>query len=191
MGTAGRVGVYPGTFNPPTPAHLEIAAAARRRHRLQRVDLAVSRISLGKEDLERPLLEHRVAVLEADVAEVDWLAVVVTDARLIVEIARGYDVVIMGADKWAQVRDASWYRSPADRDRALAELPVLAIAPRPPYTVPVEHLLDVPPDLTEVSSTAARDGRRDLMTPAAARFDEQTGAWTDPARYERWLAGKC
>jgi hypothetical protein len=25
------------------------------------------------------------------------------------------------------------------------------------------------------------------MTPAAARFDDLTGAWTDPQRYERWL----
>ena len=33
----------------------------------------------------------------------------VTDAQLIVDIARDYDVVVMGADKWAQVRDAAWY----------------------------------------------------------------------------------
>lgn len=187
MGNAARSGVYPGTFSPLTWAHLEIATAARERHRLDRVDLTISRIALGKEKLSRPTLEHRLNVLRADVALHDWLAVVVTDAGLVIDIARGYDVVIMGADKWAEVGDEAWYRSVADRDRALAELPTLAIAPRPPHSVPAEHLLEVPPELTAVSSTAARSGRRDLMTPAAARFDDLTGAWTDPQRYERWL----
>jgi hypothetical protein len=187
MGNATRAGVFPGTFNPPTRAHLEIASAARDRHRLDRVDLAVSRVALGKETLSRPTLEHRLGVLRADVAEHEWLAVVVTDARLVVDIARGYDVVIMGADKWAQVGDEVWYDSVAQRDRALAELPALAIAPRLPHPTPAEHLLDVPHDLDAMSSTAARSGRRDLMTSAASRFDELTGAWTDPERYERWL----
>jgi nicotinic acid mononucleotide adenylyltransferase len=191
MGTAERVGVYPGTFNPPTPAHFEIAAAARRQHGLDRIDLAVSRVALGKEDLERPLFEHRVAVLRTDAAAHEGLRVLVTDDRLIVDIARGYDVVIMGADKWAQVNDSDWYESPAERDRAVAGLPDLAIAPRPGYRVPARYLLDVPDELAQVSSTAARSGRRDLMSPAAARFDEETGAWTDPDRYERWLRGQC
>lgn len=191
MGTTERVGVYPGTFNPPTPAHLEIAASARRQHHLDRVDLAVSRIALGKERLERPLFEHRVAVLRAEAEGHDWLQVVVTGARLIAEIARGYDVVVMGADKWAQVNDPEWYETPAARDLAVAQLPTLAIAPRPGYEVPPEHLLDVPSHLAEVSSTAARSGRPELMSLAAARFDEDTGAWTDPDRYERWLSEQC
>jgi len=25
------------------------------------------------------------------------------------------------------------------------------------------------------------------MAPEAAAFDDQTGAWTDPLRYERWI----
>ena len=31
-----------------------------------------------------------------------------------------------------------------------------------------------------------RAGSGDWMAPAARRFDEETGAWTDPARYEAW-----
>lgn len=187
MGRVERTGVYPGTFNPPTLAHLAIAAAARARHRLDRIDLTVSRVALGKGCLERPILEDRLDVLRAEAAEHEWLAVVLTDAALIVDIAHGYDVVIMGADKWAQVRDQAWYDSPAERDRALAELPTLAIAPRPPHQVPEEHQLAVSPELGTISSTLARDGHRDLMTPAAVRFDELSGAWSDRARYERWL----
>ena len=191
MGTAERVGVYPGTFNPPTPAHIEIARAARHQHDLDRVDLAVSRVALGKEDLERPVFEHRLEVLRAEASAHEWLEVVVTDVRLIADIARGYDVVIMGADKWAQVNDPGWYETPADRDRAVARLPTPAIAPRPGYDIPPQYALEVPTGLGEVSSTKARSGRRDLMTRAAARFDEETGAWTDPDRYERWLIEQC
>jgi len=190
MASVGRTGVYPGSFNPPTRAHLAIAAAARDRHRLDRIDLAVSRVALGKGAPTRPTLEDRLDVLRADMADHHWLAVVVTDAALIVDIARGYDVVVMGADKWAQVRDESWYDSVTERDRALAALPTLAIAPRPPYQVPAEQLLAVAPEMGAISSTLARDGRRDLMTPAAARFDELTGAWSDPDRYERWLSAR-
>ena len=36
-----RLGVYPGSFNPPTVAHLEIALTAREHHGLHRVDFAV------------------------------------------------------------------------------------------------------------------------------------------------------
>ncbi|MCA1707478.1 MAG: hypothetical protein LC808_31105, partial [Actinobacteria bacterium] len=48
-----------GSFNPLTIAHLAIAEEARERLMLDRVDLVVSRVALGKEDLARPLLhEH-------------------------------------------------------------------------------------------------------------------------------------
>jgi phosphopantetheine adenylyltransferase len=190
MASVGRTGVYPGSFNPPTRAHLAIAAAARDRHRLDRIDLAVSRVALGKEALVRPTLEDRLTVLRADIADHEWLTVVLTDDALIADIARGYDVVIMGADKWAQVRDEAWYDNPAERDRALAELPTVAIAPRPPHQVPAAQLLTVAPELGAISSTLARSGRRDLMSPAAARFDELSGAWSEPDRYERWLSAR-
>ena len=48
----------------------------------------------------------------------------------------------------------------------------------PAHDVPAEHRLDVPDHLLEVSSTAARAGRRDWMAPAAFRHDVATGAWT-------------
>ena len=60
-----RVGIYPGSFNPPTIAHLAIAAAARDQRSLDRVVLAHSHRVLGKGEVERPLFRHRVEVLEA------------------------------------------------------------------------------------------------------------------------------
>jgi nicotinate-nucleotide adenylyltransferase len=179
-----RTGVYPGSFDPPTRAHLEIALAARDAHGLSRVDLAVSAVPLGKEPTSVPRFEERVEVIRASIETHDGLGFVVTDARLIVDIADGYDVVVMGADKWAQVNDPSWYGGDiAARDEAIARLPDLAIAPRPPHHIPDRHRLPVADDLLEVSSTAARAGRTEWMTDAARAFDRATGAWTEPHRY--------
>ena len=82
-----------------------------------------------------------------------WLRVVVIDARLIADIADGYDAVVMGADKWAQVVDPAWYGDdPTERDRALARLPRVAVAPRHGHPIaehplpggPVAHELVLP-----------------------------------------------
>jgi hypothetical protein len=186
---AERVGVFPGTFNPLTVAHLAIATAARQQRRLARVVLAVSVSPIGKEHVDRPRFADRLAVLhEEATASGGWLDVIVTDHRLLVDIAAGFDVLIMGADKWAQVNDPAYYGgSPGARDAAIAALPELAIAARPPTAVPPEHALDVDMEHAPVSSSAVRAGRHDWMSPAAAAFDARTSAWTDPARYDAWL----
>lgn len=186
-----RVGIYPGSFNPPTRAHVAIARAALEQRGLDRVVLAHSPSVLGKSDVERPLFRHRVAVLEAVAAdEAPWLAAAVTEHRLLADIAAGYEVLVMGADKWHQIQELQWYGgSEAERDAAIARLPELAIAPRPPLEVPDRWALAVPDEaVAGVSSTEARAGRLDLMAPAARRFAEATGAWIDPDRYERYLA---
>lgn len=184
------IGAYPGSFNPPTLAHLAVADAARRAHGLERVDLVVSQRPLDKEHVERPLLEHRLEVLERTAARLAWLDVHLTHHQLLVDIAAGYDVLILGADKWHQLHDERYYASSAARDAALVRLPTLAVAPRPPWTVPAGVALEIPERFAEVSSTRARAGARELMAPEAAAFDVRTGAWTEPDRYERWLAAR-
>jgi hypothetical protein len=179
-----RRGCYPGSFNPPTVAHLAIADAARRTAALDVVDLVVSRVPLGKGAVEVPTLDDRVAVLEAVAASRPWLGVRLTDDRLLVDIASGYDVLVMGADKWAQVRDPVWYESVAARDHALARLPArVLVAPRLGFAAEGAEVLDLGDDHGAVSSSAARDGASHLMLPEAAAFDAETGAWSDPDRY--------
>lgn len=174
-----RRGAYPGSFDPPTRAHLAVAEAARRRHRLDRVDLVVSRVALVKGPPRTPTLAQRVAVLEELATRVGWLGVVVSDRQLIVELAEGYDVVVMGADKWRQVGDPAFYGGdPAARDAAIARLPTVAVAPRPPWSAPTALLLDVASTHHDVSSTRARAGERSLMVPEAAEADLRHGWWT-------------
>ena len=168
-------GVYPGSFDPLTVAHLAIAEAAVRAASLDRVDLALSRVALGKEQGAHASLEARAAAIRraARARARSWLAVTITDAQLIVDIAAGYDVVVMGADKWAQVRDPAWYPGGrAARDAALALLPRVLVAPRPGFAAEVgtgAELLDIDPDLGHISSTRARAGEHHLIVPDARR----------------------
>ncbi len=188
-----RTGAYPGSFNPLTVAHLSIAEAAREELDLDRVDLVVSRVALAKEHVEHPALHHRLGVLHQAARRLPWLGVVLSEAQLVVDLAAGYDAVILGADKWAQVQDPAFYGgSRRRRDEALDRLPLVALARRGPHPLPTMpgrvHVLEVP-GAAGISSTGARAGRTHWMAPEAAEFDRLTGAWSDPPRYRRWLAG--
>lgn len=187
-----RRGVYPGSFDPPTIAHLAIARAALEQRNLDQVVLMVSRLAIGKEHVSLPRFEDRLAVLHRVCETESWLGVAVTEQRLIADIASGYDAVIMGADKWAQVNDPVFYAGSGSAMRAAVEsLPDPAVAPRPPFELPPGLGLVLPGELHPVSSSGVREASRaEWMTPAAAAFDAETGAWTDQQRYERWLEGR-
>jgi hypothetical protein len=179
-GAHGRVACYPGSFNPPTVAHLAIARAVVESGAVARVDLVVSRVALAKEHVQHPPLDARLDVLRRVAStRAGWLGVALTDHQLLVDVARGYDLLVLGADKWAQVLDPAFYGgSSAARDAAVAALPPLAVVTRPGH----EHVelpagakvLELPPEVAHASSTAVRDGRHDLMLPEAA----DAGWWT-------------
>jgi hypothetical protein len=188
------IGCYPGSFNPPTHAHLALARTAVEACGLERVDLVVSTVALAKEAVDRPRFTDRLAVLEEVVAaRSPWLGLVVTDRQLLAEIAAGYDVLVLGADKWAQVLDPVFYGgSEAARDQAVASLPTLAVAERHGLPMPEGAVrLPVAADIRVVSSTGVReDGRLEWMVAEALAFDRATGAWSDPARYDAWAGGR-
>jgi hypothetical protein len=159
-------GCYPGSFDPLTIAHVAVADAARRQCGLDELELVVSRVALAKEAGHHAPIEARVAAIEAIAAAGrPWLSARVTDSRLVADIAEGYDVCVVGADKWHQLLDVAFYDgSAARRDDALARLPRLAVAPRAGFALPELDgvvVLDVDASLAEVSSTAVRDGRFD------------------------------
>ena len=153
-----RLAAYPGTFDPPTIAHLAVAEAAWRACGVDRVVLVLSRDPIGKG--RATPLEERLATLRTLVRDIEWLDVDVSDHRLIADVAEGYDVVVMGADKWAQVLDPSFHPDEDTWRASLARLPRVAVARRGDEPVPGDVVvLDV--DLPQVSSTAVREGRAD------------------------------
>lgn len=159
-------GVFPGSFDPLTVAHLAIADAAVSRFDLERLDLVISRLALAKDHAGHAPVEERVAAIDAAArAGRPWLHAAVTDRRLIADIAEGYDVCVLGSDKWHQLWDPAFYAdSVTERDAALARLPKLAVAVRDGMPLPTDApvvLLDVAPEHGGVSSTAVREGRDD------------------------------
>ncbi len=156
------VGVYPGSFDPLTVAHLTVAQCAVRQLELDRIDLAISRATLGKAHLGDRTLADRVAAIERAARTRPWLGVVVLDASLVADIAAGYVAVVLGADRWAQVVDPVRYGGDAAaRDAAVLALPRVAVAPRGSVEVPDDLRLVVPDHIADVSATAVREGRTD------------------------------
>ncbi|NNE94835.1 MAG: hypothetical protein HKN24_02290 [Acidimicrobiales bacterium] len=154
-------------------AHLDLSEAVREQRHVDMVVWTLSTDALGKRAQAGPTVEQRRAVLEEIARDYPWLEVQVTDAQLISDIAIGFDVVVMGADKWDQINDPIWYPSATARDEAIAALPEVAVAPRPPHPLPSEHAVRFENNEL-VSSTAARAGAHHLMLPQALA----SGLWT-------------
>lgn len=191
-----RTGVYPGSFDPPTVAHLAVAEAALAAGRLDRIVWVVSQQALGKEGRHTATADERVLALTALAGERPWLSARVTSERLLADISEGYDTLVVGADKWAQVIDPAWYGgSPEARDAALARLPGVLVAPRPPHPLPpvggpVVAVLELHPVHAEVSSTAVRGGRTEWLAPGVEWAPEASATSPeDPQDYCRRMPG--
>ncbi len=182
-----KIGIYPGSFNPPTFAHAAIAEAALDSHGLSRLDIVVSESALGKDDVSHPRLSDRIRVLRSSFERFDNIEVKVTEKQLLSDMSQGYDLLVLGGDKWAQIQELRWYADGQDRERALSMLPAITIAARSNINIPEELRLEVAQEhVQNISSTAARAGRHHMMTEAALAFAKETGAWVDTSRYEQW-----
>lgn len=157
-----RRAAFPGTFDPLTTAHLAIADAVREELAVDVVELVLSLDPIGKRS--RTTVHERRAAIERRRGDRPWLLARLTEHRLVADIADGYDVVVLGADKWLQLHEPSFYGSAAAMRAALRRLPTVALAPRAgvrlPEALPV-HVLAVPAEFHSVSSTAVREGRTD------------------------------
>ena len=137
--------VFPGSFNPPTLAHLAMLREARVYAEKciggrWQVYAALSRQIVDKETVERMTLLDRVLLLERVLAShVSHAGVVLLNRGLYVEQAQGIRAAfpqvrrltfLVGFDKIVQILDPRYY---TERDSALRELFALAqllVAPR-------------------------------------------------------------
>lgn len=160
-----RHGVYPGSFDPLTVAHVAIADAAREQCALDVLELVVSHAPLAKEDRHQPPVAERLAGIRAATRDRVWLQARATTAQLLADIAEGHDLLVVGADKWHQLHDPRFYGGSESAMRAaLARLPPVAVAPRAGVALPGPGsaiVLELDPAHRQVSSTAVRAGRAD------------------------------
>jgi nicotinamide-nucleotide adenylyltransferase len=139
----GDIIVFPGSFNPPTTAHLAMSRQARQFGRLHGgmlVYAAMSKRTTDKETVERPLLVDRIVLLDTVLHNhAPRIGILLFNRGLYVEQAEairsqypdvGKLYFLLGFDKIVQVFDAHYYEN---LDKALRELFALAdilVAPR-------------------------------------------------------------
>jgi len=169
--------VYPGSFNPPTVGHIEIVNSAINRFKVNEIHLVMSEIALGKEKLTRPSVSDRVEILEKSLSSIPEASVLKTSKQLIADIAEGYDVVILGADKWKQLTELAFYDDEAHMRDCLRRLPRLAVAPRNNIPIPEEILLNVAEAISPISSSDVRNGKFEWMTKEALEIAKERGFW--------------
>jgi len=139
----GNIIVFPGSFNPPTTAHLALLKQARQfahTHESAHLYVAISKRITDKETVERPLLLDRINLLDTVLRHhLRHTGIILFNRGLYVEQAEGVRVsfpqvrklyFLIGFDKIVQIFDPHYYK---DRDAALHELFELAellVAPR-------------------------------------------------------------
>ena len=161
-------GVYPGSFDPPTIAHVAIAEAAVRAGALDRLDLAISRVAAGQGRGGPATTRRRASRRSSSSRHRDpGCGVVVTDAQLITDIAVG---VRRRGDGRRQVGAGT-------RSRLVRRLRPRRVTPRSPGSPACSsrrarasrssapRRSNLPEHLGAVSSSAARAGNHDLIAP--------------------------
>src|SRR6266699_4958484 len=181
----GGIIVFPGSFNPPTSAHLAMLKQARhfaQLHGNMEADAEVRKHIVDKEAVERPLLLDRIILLDTVLRHhLRHTGIMLFNRGLYVEQAEGVRAnfpqvtklyFLIGFDKIVQILDPHYYE---DRDAALHELFALAdllVTPRgsagpaeltrlldQPENRPFAryiHTLPFDPAYREISSTQVR-----------------------------------
>lgn len=136
---ASRVGIFSGSFNPLTGAHLELAEAARAQCGLDAILWTSAVVTVDKERIARATLADRLCQLAAYADDSPGSSVVLVNRGLYADQARAVRSsltpqaeisIIVGYDKVIQIFDPRYYR---DRDAALEalfETARLLVAPR-------------------------------------------------------------
>ena len=165
-GRPARLGIFPGTFNPVTVAHMGLARSALRL--VDEVVFVLPR-AFPHKAYSGASFADRVAMLRAAASAPEPLSIAATEGGLFLEIARecraayGDDVklgLLCGRD--AAERAMSWdYDRPEAVPEMLGECELLVAARGGDYYPPEEwsgaiSRLELPEDLQQVSATEVR-----------------------------------
>ncbi len=127
-GKPDRVGILPGSFDPPTRAHVELALEAKKAFKLDSVIFTISRVTIDKEEIEGLCLEDRLLILSLIARELGWVSLAATNRGLYYEQANALRALLgrkakiyflVGMDKVMQILDPRYYEN---RETALLSL---------------------------------------------------------------------
>lgn len=166
---AGKIGLLPGAFNPPTVAHAAVARAARIQHGLDQVVFLLPEVFPHK-GYEGASFEDRLEMLRSVAEGEGRSAVASSDQGLFIEIARqaretcgsGVEIyLICGRD--AAERIVGWdYADGPSFAEQLEEFQLLVASRGSEHTVPAAyegriHRINLPDSFETVSSTRIRE----------------------------------
>ncbi len=169
---AGRLGLLPSPFNPPTTAHLALADSAQESFRLDQVAYILPD-SLPHKRIERPSVTRRLEWLAALAQRRPDRVVASGPEALVIDIARAFRkrlgprcdlFVIAGRD--AAERYATWdYGRREPFPEQIREFTLLVAARDGRYRVDPEHegrirTFEIASSQTRASSSAVRDSIR-------------------------------
>jgi nicotinic acid mononucleotide adenylyltransferase len=206
-----RLALLPGSFNPPTDAHLALAAAALGSGAIDALDYLLASRTVNKERVEGAALADRLLLLDEIARVREGEGVVLVNRGLYVEqaqIARATwpDLrelwFVVGYDKLVQIFDPRYYadyRAALDR---LFDLASFLVAPRAAAGQDelrallgkaenrryADRVVALPlaeayrdESSTRVRAQIAREGRADDVPPIVNAFVDATGAYRAPA----------
>ena len=167
--TAGRAGLLPGVFNPPTQAHVAMAQEGRAQHDLDQVVFVLPE-AFPHKDYRGATFEDRLAMLRSGVGRHKGYAVASSDKGLFIDIARqaknaygpGVEIcLICGRDAAERIVGWDYGKGPAFAEQ-LEEFQLLVASRRGAYSVPAVHanrihMIDLPVSFDAVSSTRIRE----------------------------------
>lgn len=168
----GRLGVFPGAFNPLTKAHVELARAGRLQHRLGQIAYVLPTAFPHKRYSEAPF-EARLGMLRAALGDEPGSAICSSGKGLFVEICEeireicGGDVelyFLCGRD--AAERIVNWdYGEGISFPQQLQRFQLLVASRGHGYDPPPElhgriHSIELAEEYESVSSTAVREAIR-------------------------------
>lgn len=167
--TAGRAGLLPGVFNPPTPAHAAMAREGRSQHDLDQVVFVLPE-AFPHKDYQGATFEDRLAMLRAGAGRNEGYAVASSDKGLFIDIARqaknacgpGVELfMICGRDAAERIVGWDYGEGPAF-EQQLKEFQLLVASRRGAYSVPDAyanriHTIDLAVSFDAVSSTRIRE----------------------------------
>jgi nicotinate-nucleotide adenylyltransferase len=166
---SGRVGIFPGAFNPPTRAHLALARAARDQHELQQVVFMLPQ-AFPHKSYAGASFDERMALLEEALAGDPAMAIATSEGGLVIEFVRAFRVacggeveihVLCGRDAAERIADWDYCDGPMFSEQ-LQEFHMLVASREGDYNVPPEYagsvrLVKMPPGYDEHSSSAVRE----------------------------------
>jgi len=195
-----RIGILPSAFNPPTIAHLALAAAAEQSAQLDQVVFALPR-NLPHKSFAGASLDQRIEMVQAAIKAKPARAAALTTGGLFIDIAREFrqlcepiTEIFLVCGKDAAERFARWdYGTGASLDEQLEEFTLLVGDRFGRYEPPtVQHdrilLVPLPLDMSRVSSQALRALRaqdedwRPLTVDGVAQLIEEWALYQQPDR---------